>query len=69
MEEVDKEAKEEDDKSRAKKTKNNNNDMKKTNKDKNSNTSGNHCLCRTNPRCSCHGKQIWAFLSGKINFG
>ena len=56
MGEVDKEAKEEDNKSRAKKTKNSNNDMKKTNKDKNSNTSGNHCLSRTNPRCSCHGK-------------
>ena len=47
MEEEDKEAKEEEDKSRAKNTKNNNNDMKKTSKEKNSNTSGNHCLSRT----------------------
>ena len=34
MEEVDKEAKEEEDKSRAKNTKNNKNDMKRTNKEK-----------------------------------
>ena len=46
MEEVDKKTKEEDDKTREKKMKNN--DMKKTNKEKNSNTSGNHCLPRTN---------------------
>ena len=48
MEEVDKEAKEEEAKPRAQNTKNNNNDMKKTNKEKNSNTSGNHYLSRTN---------------------
>ena len=42
MQEVDKEAKEEGDREfRAKKTKNNN-DMKKTNKEKKSNTSGNN---------------------------
>ena len=43
MEEVDKEAKEEGDReSRAKITKNNNKGMKMTNKEKNSNTSGNN---------------------------
>ena len=45
VEEVDKEAKKEEAKSRAKNTKNNN-DVKKKNKEKNS--SGNHCLSRTN---------------------
>ena len=38
MKKVDKEAKEEENKSRAKNTKNNNNDIKRTNKKKNSNT-------------------------------
>ena len=50
VEEVDKEAKEEGDReSREKNTKNNNKDMKMTNKEKNSNTSGNNINDQTRP--------------------